>query len=192
CAANCTVTDIRVYAGLINQGISNLKYYTGSEYYINPTYVANKWFAYDLALIRLNTNILLDGASGLTGINAICLPEENVTNVAEEYALLNGFGHNTDDGWGKGVQRVGWTKIMKGNPNNSHGESVKLFFKRTPYPTGTAGCTYVNGVAVLIGIYRGTNTGNACMGLAPKSKGYACRVSYHMQWIVNTIYDNNP
>ncbi|CAG2111176.1 unnamed protein product, partial [Medioppia subpectinata] len=154
--ANCTVTDIRVYAGLIDQSITNLKYYTGGKYYINPDYAANKWFAYDLALIRLDTSIPLDGTSGRTGINAICLPEENVTNIAEEYALLNGFGHNTDDGWGKGVQRVGWTKIMKSNPNNSHGESVKLFFKRTPYPTGTAGCT-TNG---FISLYYNNRTYN--------------------------------
>ncbi|CAG2118642.1 unnamed protein product, partial [Medioppia subpectinata] len=176
CAANCTVTDIRVYAGLINQSVSNHAYNTGGEYYINPDYAANKWFPYDLALIRLNTSIPLDGTSGLTGINAICLPEENVTNVAEEYALLNGFGTDNDNGTGSGIQRVGWTKILKGNPDDSRGQNTMLYTKRVPFPTGTVGCSYVNGVAVLIGIHAGKHgTGKACMGLDPDDEGYAPR-----------------
>ncbi|CAG2112947.1 unnamed protein product [Medioppia subpectinata] len=177
CAANCTVTDIRVYAGLINQSVSNHAYYKSGEYYINPTYVANKWFPYDLALIRLNTSIPLDGTSGLTGINAICLPEENVTNLVEEYALLNGFGVDNDNGTGSGVQRVGWTKIMKGNPDDSHGQNTMLYTKRVPFPTGSvANVTNVaEEYALLNGFGRdndnGTGSGIQRVGWTKITKG---------------------
>ncbi|CAG2108839.1 unnamed protein product [Medioppia subpectinata] len=100
CGQNCPVTDIRVYPGLINQSISNHPYYTGGQYFIHPVYELNRWRPWDLALIRLNTALPLDGTSGKTGINAICLPEEMALNVDEEYALLNGFGANKKDGTG--------------------------------------------------------------------------------------------
>ncbi|CAG2102228.1 unnamed protein product [Medioppia subpectinata] len=202
CGANCKVNDIRVYPGLINQSISSHAYYTCGKYFVNPTYEQKGWAGYDLALIRLNTGIPLDGTSGLTGINAICLPEENVTNLNEEYALLNGFGADNENGTGSGIQRMGWTKIMKGYADDSMGQNCILKYKRIPFPSGTAPCTgdsgspiiqYVNGVAVLIGIHVRVDgvMGTACVDLDPNAKGDGPRVSYHMQWIVNTIYDNN-
>ncbi|CAG2101506.1 unnamed protein product [Medioppia subpectinata] len=146
CGANCPVTDIRVYPGLTNQSIANHPYYTVSQYFIHPDYPLNRWDTYDLGLIRLNTDIPLDGTSGSTGINAICLPEEMATNWDEEYALMVGFGYDNENGTGSGVHRLGWTKIMKSgtDPNNTLQINYVMSFKRIPFPSGASVCNVEN------------------------------------------------
>ncbi|CAG2105396.1 unnamed protein product [Medioppia subpectinata] len=203
CGPNCPVTDIRVYPGLINQSIATHPYYTGGQYFIRPEWKQNRKSSWDLALIRLNTALPLDGTSGKTGINAICLPQKMALNDNEEYALLNGFGNDNNNGTGFGIQRMGWTKIMKATYTDiyiSVLDDYALYAKRIPSLSGSAPCSgdsgspyvqYVNGLAVVIGIQSGIFRvlGEDCPDV--DSPLYAARVSYHIQWIIKTINDNN-
>ncbi|CAG2117905.1 unnamed protein product, partial [Medioppia subpectinata] len=142
CGPNCTMTDIRVYPGLTNQSIANYTYYTGGQYFITPEYALNQWQPFDLGLIRLNTAIPLDGTSGVTGINAICLPEEWVVNEDKEYVILNGFGAADDNGTGSGVQRIGFARIerARNDPNHTLQRNAALYARRIPFPSGSATC----------------------------------------------------
>ncbi|CAG2105379.1 unnamed protein product [Medioppia subpectinata] len=190
CGPKCKATNIRVYPGLTNQSYTNHTYYTGGQYFIYPEYERNQYIPWDLALIRLNTAIPLDGTSGSSGINAICLPEEMALNAGEEYALLNGFGTDNSNGTGSGIQRIGWTKIMKSkyDPNNTFQRNYVLYAKRIPFPSGSATCSgdsgspyvqYVNGLAVLIGIHSSTdkNPGESCLKVTEHSKLNAVRIT---------------
>ncbi|CAG2114818.1 unnamed protein product [Medioppia subpectinata] len=150
-------------------------------YFITPEYERNQWRPFDLGLIRLNTAIPLDGTSGVTGINAICLPEEWLVNEEKEYVILNGFGFADNNGMGSGVQRIGFARIEKAyiDPNNTLQRNAALYARRIPFPTGSATCKgdsgspivqYVNGVAVVIGIISGSdkNPGKFCVAFFKK------------------------
>ncbi|CAG2106357.1 unnamed protein product [Medioppia subpectinata] len=197
CGTNCTATDIRVYPGLTNQKTANHTYYTGGQYFITPEYESNQWQPFDLGLIRLNTAIPLDGTSGVTGINAICLPEEWAANQNEEYVQLVGFGK--DNGTRSGTLRSGYAKMMTAHRDQI--QNTALSMQRIPFPSGSGICLgdsgspvvqYVNGVAVVIGITVSAtmDTNNSCQKLTEEAGMTAIRVSHHIQWIINTIYNN--
>ncbi|CAG2115945.1 unnamed protein product [Medioppia subpectinata] len=141
CGANCAVTDIRVYPGLTNQSYTNHPFYTGGQYFVTPEHELKLGPAYDLGLIRLNTAIPLDGTTGSSGINSICLPEKMAVNEREEYVQLVGFGVENNSGTGWGIQRIGFAKITKAYADNSGDRNYALFARRVLFPSGSGLCT---------------------------------------------------
>ncbi|CAG2106498.1 unnamed protein product, partial [Medioppia subpectinata] len=137
CGANCAVTDIRVYPGLTIQSFTSHPYYTGGQYFMTSEFESNQLKSYDLALIRLNTAIPLDGTTGSSGINSICLPEEMAVNEGEEYVQLVGFGDDNDNGTGAGIQRIGFAKLMKAVADNTFGQNYGFAAQRIPFPSGS-------------------------------------------------------
>ncbi|CAG2114363.1 unnamed protein product [Medioppia subpectinata] len=133
CYVNCAAPDFRVYPGLTNQSYTNQTYYTGGQYFIHPEWERNQHRPYDLGLLRLNTAIPLDGTSGSSGINSICLPEEMIANKEEEYVQLVGFGVDSDNRTGFGILRTGFTTIQKASGGQN--DAIRAF--RVPFPTGT-------------------------------------------------------
>ncbi|CAG2114146.1 unnamed protein product [Medioppia subpectinata] len=147
CYVNCAAPDFRVYPGLTNQIYTNHTYYTGGQYFIHPEYERTQWKPYDLGLIRLNTAIPLDGTSGSSGINSICLPEEMAVNKREEYVQLVGFGVDSDNRTGFGILRTGFARIRKAFADNTGGQNDAMHAYRVPFPNGTGICEVGRNVA---------------------------------------------
>ncbi|CAG2102846.1 unnamed protein product [Medioppia subpectinata] len=134
CGVNCTSNDIRVYLGLRNQRYTNHTYYTSGQYFIHPMYESYQWKPFDLGLIRVDTDIPLDGTFGLTGSNAICLPNKMAINKNTEYAQLVGHGIGNNTG-------LGLITIQKAHDNDAPGLNYVIKGRRIPYNLGSDICT---------------------------------------------------
>ncbi|XP_054158437.1 ATP-binding cassette sub-family C member 2-like [Oppia nitens] len=144
--------------------------YISRELYEYPDF----WYGsdigrYDLALIRLTKSIDF-GDRQL--VNSVCMPEANIHENGDELAMTSGWGPissngtNPDTGHIMGFMRIVMDSTLYREPNWTEFEYMSVLPTKRYHEQGTDICVgdsggplvqYVNGRAVLLGVFSGFN-----------------------------------
>ncbi|CAG2167361.1 unnamed protein product [Oppiella nova] len=190
---DCKFHETYIYPGIVSKSQKG-KAYHDEKLFFHDKYVPDYMGKiYDLMLIKLSEKLdfSADPVTHYRPMNSICLVQGNTFNPFNEYAIMTGFGTVSPT---RGVDRlqVGWTLIREIRFNDDDGDGWTIVVDQYR-GNGSIPCSgdsggplfqYLNGRAVLIGIYRSVT------GCETKETSYYVRVSRHIDWIVKTITNN--
>ncbi|XP_054155928.1 vitamin K-dependent protein C-like [Oppia nitens] len=185
--------------------------YGVQQYYYHPLYFGSDSktdLTYDIALLKLKSQIPIPIIASQTinrqpFVNSICLPDKDIVNTDEELALTAGFGQTDQEEYNLGPLLMGWIKLDKVDNNYTDLSANTIIAHRYPINTGTAVCKgdsggpviqYVGGRAVLIGLNKLItieNSGENCLPYKSHHTMQFTRVSKFIDWIVDTVNNNN-
>ncbi|XP_054158438.1 lectizyme-like [Oppia nitens] len=179
--------------------------YIVREQYGFPAYIFGYDIGrYDIGLLRLRKSIDF-GDRQL--VNSVCMPERDIYETGDELAMTSGWGPispngtNPDTGHIMGFMRIVFNSTLYQQPNWTDAELWSVITTKRFSQTGTDVCEgdsggplvqYVNGRAVLLGVFSGFNKflDVLCGTTDPELNTYWARVSYYTDWIVETIVNS--
>ncbi|CAG2105513.1 unnamed protein product [Medioppia subpectinata] len=198
--------DIDIVVGALDAPSIQTTIYTNAlnrPFVTHPTYKAGRLSngSIDMVLIRVQPDITFDDR---LSVGTACLPASGVTNTADEYALISGWGSVDNVGKFPVNRHMGWVKIMAPGTLNWTTDQIYLYAQHVSPINGTVVCQgdsggplvqYVSGRAVLIGVasrsIRSVKHNNTsvryCASQDADSITIWMRVSAQIDWIIGVI-----
>ncbi|XP_054155899.1 ovochymase-like [Oppia nitens] len=209
-AAHCIHSGHTLTVRTVQDSNDKSHIYGVNQWFRHPLYTDKLKDYFDIALLKLDSNIPITHTAGYYTVNGICLPEKNIVNIDDELGLVAGFGYIDQGVSNPGPLRTGWLKLMKIFTNSTDAWGAWIIAFRYPTNGGTATCKGDSGGpliqnvlssdssdgqnrAVLIGVSSSLAVNKPvgyCLNPDPTTQMVFMRVSKFIEWIVETVLSN--